>query len=146
MLYSYIVKKKSGRPSTTSTTIAGMRQWSGCAAGSSSRFGINALPGERNDKEALRCRFQRLGRVQPNLHLKINNIWAMGWPGNTIVFVQWDGSSTLLNGSCVRQPWSLHVFTLRWGRVYRLEEFQDSEAAAHALSIQAAAGLKSSCR
>jgi hypothetical protein len=34
------------------------------------------------------------------------------------------------------------VFTLKWGKVYALEEFQDSEAAADALAAQAATGLK----
>jgi len=36
----------------------------------------------------------------------------------------------------------LHVFTLRWGKVHALEEFQDSQAAANGLATQAAARLK----
>jgi hypothetical protein len=34
------------------------------------------------------------------------------------------------------------VFTLRWGRVYAIEEFLDSQAVARALEVQAAAGIE----
>jgi len=36
----------------------------------------------------------------------------------------------------------LHVFTLRWGRLYALEEFQDSQEAARGLAAQAASALQ----
>lgn len=99
MLYSYIVKKKIRQ---TFDDVNNHR-WDEAVAAVAPQVhhrvsGIHALAGERNDKEALRCWFQRLGRVQPNLHLRINNIWVNGWPGNTTVFVQWDGTATLLNG------------------------------------------------
>lgn len=103
--------------------------------------GKHTLGGERHDKAALRRWFERLGRVQPNLHLKVNNVWVVGWPWNTSVFVEWDGTATLLNGDAYVNR-GLHMFTLRWGRVYALEEFQDSQAAANALAAQAATGLK----
>lgn len=78
----------------------------------------------------------------PNLHIKVNNVWVNGWPGHTTVFAQWDGTATLLDGDASYVNRGLHVFTLRWGRVYALEEFQDSQAAARALAAQAAAGLE----
>jgi ketosteroid isomerase-like protein len=104
--------------------------------------GTHALGGERHDKEALRRWFGRLGRVLPTLHITVNNIWVKGWPWHTTVFAQWDGAATLLNGDESYVNRGLHVFTLRCGRVYVLEEFQDSQAAAHALVAQAAAGLE----
>ena len=104
--------------------------------------GAHALGGERHDKETLGRWFERLGRVLPNLHLTVNNIWVKGWPWHTTVFAQWDGTATLLNGDASYVNRGLHVFTLRWGRVYALEEFQDSQAAARALAAQAAAGLE----
>jgi hypothetical protein len=60
--------------------------------------GAHALGGERHGKEALRRWFERLGRVLPNLHIKVNNVWVKGWPWHTTVFAQWDGTATLLNG------------------------------------------------
>jgi len=104
--------------------------------------GAHALGGDRHDKEALRRWFERLGRVLPTLHLTVNHIWVKGWPWHTTVFAQWDGTATLLNGDASYVNRGLHVFTLRWGRVYALEEFQDSQAAARALAAQAGAGLK----
>ena len=41
------------------------------------RFGgAHAIGGERHDRDTLRLWFERLARVLPNLHLKINNIWV----------------------------------------------------------------------
>jgi len=51
------------------------------------RFGgAHAIGGERHDKDTLRRWFERDGRVLPNLHLTINNIWVKGWPWHTTVF------------------------------------------------------------
>ena len=97
------------------------------------------IGGERHDKETLRRWFERLGRVQPNLHLKVNNIWVKGWPWHTTVFVQWDGTATLLNGDASYFNRGLHVITLRWGRIYALDVFEDSQEAARGLAAQAAA-------
>ncbi len=103
--------------------------------------GAHALAGERHNKEDLRRWFERVGRVLPNLRIKVDNIWVNGWPWDTTVFARWDGTATLLNEDAYVNR-GLHVFTLRWGRVTSLEEFQDSRAAANALAAQAAAGLK----
>ena len=142
MIYGYIVKKKIGE---TFDHVNNHRWNEGLEAVSPHVHhrvsGVHALGGERHGKESLRRWFERLGRVLPNLHIKVNNIWVKGWPWNTNVFVQWDGKATLLNGDAYINR-GLHVFTLRWGRVYALEEFQDSQAAANGLAAQAAAGLK----
>jgi ketosteroid isomerase-like protein len=105
------------------------------------RFGgVHAIGGERHDREALRQWFERLARVLPNLHLKINNIWVHGWPWHTMVFVQWDGTATLLNGDGYSQH-AIHVITLRWGKIAALDVFEDSQEVHRALVAQAAAGL-----
>jgi ketosteroid isomerase-like protein len=105
------------------------------------RFGgVHAIGGERHDRETLRRWFERLERVLPNLHLEIKNIWVEGWPWHTIVFVQWDGTATLLNGGGYSQH-AVHVITLRWGKIHALDVFEDSQEVARALVAQAAAGL-----
>lgn len=142
MLYSYIVKK---RIQETFEHVNNHR-WDKAVEGVAPHIqhrvsGVHALGGERHSKEALRHWFERLGTVLPSLRIHVNNIWVIGWPWDTTVFVQWDGRATLLNG----EPYinrGLHVFTLRWGKVHALEEFQDSQAAAQGLAVQAAAGLK----
>ena len=102
--------------------------------------GDHALGGERHDKNSVRLWFERLGHVLPNLHITLSDVTVKGWPWNTSVFARWDSKATLIGGA----PYSnrgLHVFTLRWGRVHALEEFQDSQAAASGLAAQSAAGL-----
>lgn len=104
--------------------------------------GAHALGGERHDKATLRRWFERLGRILPNLHLDVKHIWVKGWPWHTTVFAQWDGTATLLNGDASYFNRGLHVFTLRWGKVYALDEYQDSQEVARGLATQAAAGLE----
>ena len=104
--------------------------------------GAHALGGERHDKDSVRRWFERLGRVFPNLHISVTDVTVKGWPWNTKVFAQWDGKATLLNGAATYINRGLHVFTLRWGRVCALEEFQDLQAAARGLAAQGAAGLE----
>jgi ketosteroid isomerase-like protein len=136
MIYSYIVKKEIRK----TFDHVNNHRWDEAVKAVASQVhhrvsGAHALGGERHDKKALLRWFERLGRVLPTLHITVNNIWVEGWPWHTTVFAQWDGTATLLNRG-------FHVFTLRWGRVCALEEFQDSQAAAHALAAQAAAGLE----
>jgi len=103
-------------------------------------LGTHAIGGQRHDKETLRRWFERLGRVLPDLRLEIKNIWVKGWPWHTMVFVQWDGAATLLDGGGYRQH-AIHVITLRWGKIHALDVFEDSQEVARALTAQAAAGL-----
>jgi len=104
-------------------------------------LGAHAIGGVRRDRDTLRRWFERLGRVLPNLHLKINDIWVKGWPWQTKVFVQWDGTATLLNGGPYSQH-AIHVITLRWGKIHALDVFEDSQEVARALDVQAAAGME----
>ena len=72
------------------------------------------------DKDSVRRWFERLGRVLPTLRITVNKVTVKGWPWNTQVFAEWDGNATLNN----EDPYinrGLHVFTLRWGRVYALK-------------------------
>jgi len=107
----------------------------------SHRFGGNhAIGGQRHDRDTLRLWFERPARVLPNLHLAIKNIWVTGWPWRTMVFVQWDGTATLLDGGPYSQH-AVHVITLRWGKIHELDVFEDSQEVARALAVQAAVGL-----
>lgn len=103
--------------------------------------GANSLGGERHDKASVLRWFERFGRVLPNVHIEVNNIWVKGWPWHTTVFAQWDATATLLDGGSYFNR-GLHVFTLRWGKVYAMDEFQDSQEVARGLASQGAAGLK----
>ena len=142
MLYRSIVKKRIRQ----AFDHVNNRRWDELMTSISPRVhhrfgGIHAIGGERHDRRALRLWFERLARVLPNLHLKINDIWVQGWPWHTMVFVQWDGTATLLNGDGYAQH-AMHVITLRWGKIAALDVFEDSQAVDRALIAQAAAGLE----
>ena len=71
--------------------------------------GTHALAGERHDKATLRRWFERFGRVLPNLHLTVTNVWVTGWPWQTTVFAQWDGTHAAQRRRVVLQPWAPRV-------------------------------------
>ena len=104
-------------------------------------LGDHAIGGQRHDSDTLRLWFERLARVLPNLHLTVNKIWVKGWPWNTTVVVQWDGTATLIDGGPYIQH-AVHLITLRWGKIIALDVFEDSQAVARALSAQAEAGVE----
>ena len=142
MIYGAIVKKKIGQ----AFDQVNDRRWDELMESIAPRVhhrfgGMHAIGGERHDRESLRLWFERLARVLPNLQLRINNIWVKGPPWRTMVFVQWDGTATLLNGGGYFQH-AVHVITLRWGKIAALDVFEDSQEVSRALAIQANAGLE----
>ena len=143
MLYSYIVKKRIRQSFDHLNNHRWDEVLKAVAPNVHHRLaGTHALSGERHDKEALRRWFKRVGRVQPNLQFKVNNIWVTGWPWHTTVFAQWDATATLLNGDPSYFNHGLNVITLRWGRIYAVDVFEDLQEAARGLAAQAAAGLE----
>ncbi len=56
--------------------------------------------------------------------------------------MQWDATATLLDGDASYFNRGLHVITLRWGSVYVLDVFEDTQEVARGLAAQAAAGLR----
>jgi ketosteroid isomerase-like protein len=140
-MYSYFVKKLIRH----SFDHVNNRRWDALlkavAPNVHHRFGgAHAIGGDRHDRETLRRWLERVGRVLPNLHLKVNNLWVKGWPWHTTVFVQWDGTATLLGGGSYVNR-GLHAITLRWGKVHAIEVFEDSQEVARGLAVQAAAGV-----
>lgn len=58
------------------------------------------------------------------------------------MFVQWYATATMLDGDASNSNRGLHVITLRWGSVYVLDVFEDTQEVASGLAAQSAAGLK----
>jgi ketosteroid isomerase-like protein len=142
MLYRTIVKKRIRQSFDHVNNHRWDELMKSIAPNVNHRFGgVHAIGGQRHDRDTLRRWFERLARVLPNLHLKINNIWVQGWPWHTMVFVQWDGTATLLDGGGYSQH-AIHVITLRWGKISELDVFEDSQEVARALDAQAATGLE----
>ena len=143
LLYSYFVKKLVRQSFENVNNHRYDELLKAVAPNVHHRFaGAHSIGGERHDKEAMRRWLGRVGRVLPNLHIKVNDIWVKGGPWHTKVFVQWDATATLLNGDSSYFNRGLHVITMRWGKVYSLDVFEDSQEVARGLVVQAQSGLK----
>jgi ketosteroid isomerase-like protein len=103
--------------------------------------GDHALGGTRHDTNALRRWFDRLGTVLPNIRFDVKDVWVKGWPWRTTVIVQWVATATLVNGDPYVNP-GVHIIAMRWGKVYSLDVFEDSQAVAAGLAKQAEAGIQ----
>lgn len=142
MVYSLIVKKEIRR----SFDHVNNQRWDDAAKGLTPNAyhwvaGDHALGGERHGKQSVKQWFERMGRVFPKLHIDIEQVDVTGWPWNTTVFVKWRANARLLDGQSSYVNRGVHVFKLRWGKVYSIEEYFDSQAAERSLAIQARAGL-----
>jgi SnoaL-like domain len=140
MLYSYIVRTRIRQTFDHVNNHRWDEVLKPVAPNVHHRFaGAHSLGGERHDKETLRRWFERLGRVQPNVHLKVNNIWVKGW---AVAYHRVCAVGRYRNAAQRRRFVLLHVFTLRWGKVYALDMFEDTQEVARGLAAQAAAGLE----
>jgi ketosteroid isomerase-like protein len=143
MLYSYAVKKLIRQSFENVNKHNYDELLKAVAPNVHHRFaGTHSIGGERHDKEAMRRWLERVGSVLPNLQIKVNDIWVKGGPWHTNVFVQWDATATLLNGDSSYFNRGFHVITMRWGKVYSLDVFEDSQEVARGLAIQAESGLQ----
>lgn len=103
--------------------------------------GDHALGGERNDREALRRWFDRLGRLTPGLTITVNDVWVSGWPNGTTAIIRWVATDTLLDHTPYENR-GVHVVRMQWGKVVDIDVHEDSQTVANAFRIQAANGLE----
>ena len=143
MLYSYIVKKRIRQTFDDVNNHRWVEVVKPVAPNVHHRFsGAHALAGERHDKEALRRWFERLGRVLPNLHIKVNNIWVRVGRGIPPCLPSGTALQRCSTGTLRTSTVVSTCSPCGGARVYALEEFEDSQAAARGLAAQAAAGLE----
>ena len=103
--------------------------------------GEHALGGTRTTLEATRRWYGRLARVLPDVRFEIRHIAVSGWPWRTVAAVEWSDSGTTADG----QPFAnqgVHVVTLRWGKVTRLQIYCDTGVLAEVCRRQAAQGIE----
>ena len=103
--------------------------------------GDHALGGTRHDKETLRKWFERLGRILPELKFEVVDVIVKGMPWNTLVIVRWVATSKLINGESYINP-GVHFISIRWGKAYKFDVYEDSQVVADGLSKQAKSGIK----
>ena len=104
-------------------------------------YGSHALSGERHDREAVRRWFERLGRLGPGLTLTVHEVWVKGLPNDTTIIMRWSAKDTLIDGS----PYSncgVHILKMRWFKIVDIDAYEDSQAVAENLKLQAAHGVQ----
>jgi ketosteroid isomerase-like protein len=102
--------------------------------------GAHPLAGTRRSLEATRRWYERLARVLPDVQFEIQSMAVSGWPWNTTAAVEWTDSGTTADGQAFRNQ-GVHVVTLRWGRVVRLQIYCDTAVLGEVCQRQAALGI-----
>ena len=103
--------------------------------------GDHALGGTRHDKDALRKWFERLGRVLPKLTFQVNDVVVKGFPWNTLVIARWVATTKLINGQKYVNP-GVHFISIRWGKAYKFDVYEDTQVVSNGLAQQAKYGIK----
>ena len=141
MIYSYILKKKVVEAFRNVQAHKYDDVMSGISANITHHFaGDHALGGTRRDLVTLRKWFERLGRVLPNLEFEVKSILVKGMPWDTTVIARWVATARLKNGEFYTNP-GVHIINLRWGKAYRFDVYEDTQAVANGLAQQATAGI-----
>ena len=109
-----------------------------CVPGVHHRFyGSHALSGERHDREALRRWFERLACLVPGLTLTVHDVFVKGLPHNTTIIIRWSAKDPLIDGSPDRN-YGVHILKMRWFKIVDIDAYEDSQAVAENLKLQAA--------
>jgi ketosteroid isomerase-like protein len=97
-----------------------------CVPGVHHRFyGSHALSGER------------LGRLAPGLILTVHDVWVKGLPHDTTIIMRWSGKDTRIDGSSYKN-YGVHILKMRWFKIVDIDAYEDSQAVAENLKLQAA--------
>lgn len=101
--------------------------------------GEHALGGERRSRDAQRAWFGRLFRLLPGVAFSIEDVLVRGWPWRTRAVALIRVQATVAG-----QPYENEVaqtIDIRWGRIIRIHNLEDTQTLAGALERIAAAGL-----
>lgn len=113
-----------------------------CAVNIHHRFyGSHALSGERHDRDAVRRWFERLGRLCQGLTLAVHDVWVKGLPHDTTIIMRWSAKDILIDGSSYSNC-GVHILKMRWFKIVDIDAYEDSQAVAENLRLQAVHGVR----
>jgi ketosteroid isomerase-like protein len=101
--------------------------------------GEHALGGERSSRDTQRAWFERLFRLLPGIDFRVHDVLVRGWPWRTraVALVR-------VRAAVADQPYENEVaqtIDLRWGRITRIHNLEDTQKLAAALERLAKTGL-----
>jgi ketosteroid isomerase-like protein len=101
--------------------------------------GEHALGGERASRDAQRAWFARLFRRLPGVQLTLDDVLVRGWPWRTravaLISVRAPVAGTAYENEVAQ------TIDLRWGRITRIHNLEDTQKLAAALERLAATGI-----
>ncbi len=102
--------------------------------------GDHPLGGTRRTLAATTRWYARLATVLPNVQFEILHIAVSGWPWRTTCAVEWTDHGTTADGAPFANQ-GVHMVTLSWGRVVRLQIYCDTEVLAAVCRRQYSLGI-----
>jgi ketosteroid isomerase-like protein len=101
--------------------------------------GDHALGGERSSRDTQRAWFERLFRLFPGVEFTLADVLVRGWPWRTRAVALVGVRATI--GARAYENEVAQTIDLRWGRITRIDNLEDTQKLAAALEQLAAAGL-----
>jgi ketosteroid isomerase-like protein len=101
--------------------------------------GDHALGGERSSRDTQRAWFERLFRLLPGVEFTLEDVLVRGWPWRTRA-VALVGVRATVGGRAYENEVA-QTIDLRWGRITRIDNLEDTQKLAAALERLAAGGL-----
>lgn len=102
--------------------------------------GHHAMGGERHGVEAASKWYPRLFRLWPGLRFELRNVLVKGAPWNTLVVTRFNVHASLPDGAPFQNQ-VIQFITLRWGLIFSMEMYEDTQKLVAALELKAAHGL-----
>jgi ketosteroid isomerase-like protein len=101
--------------------------------------GGHALGGERSSRDAQRAWFERLFRLLPGVELTVQDVLVRGWPWRTRAVALIHVRATVAGRPYENQV--AQTIDLRWGRITRIHNLEDTQKLVAALEQLAASGV-----
>jgi len=101
--------------------------------------GDHALGGTRHSRESMTGWFERLFEVFPGIRFEVRDVLVRGWPWRTRAVVLID-----VNTDVAGEPYRNEVaqtLELRWGKISRIRNLEDTQKLERALRRLAAVGV-----
>jgi ketosteroid isomerase-like protein len=101
--------------------------------------GDHALGGTRHSRESMRGWFERLFELFPGIRFEVRHVLVRGWPWRTRAVVLVDVKTDVAG-----EPYRNEVaqtLELRWGKISRMRNLEDTQKLERALERLAAAGV-----
>jgi ketosteroid isomerase-like protein len=102
--------------------------------------GDHALGGERSSRDAQRAWFERLFRLLPGVELRVEDVLVGGWPWRTraVALIR---VRAIVAGRAYENEVA-QTIDLRWGRIARIHNLEDTQKLGAALERLAVAGVE----